>query len=193
VSSEPYCVVAADVKGDGLVDLISVNSYDSTCRQRIKIKMDFCLSKIQFRHMILIFNATKKLLSKKGWRWRYGLFMTVAFAALPLARAEDVSLNLLDGKALGLDSGVSFGVPWPQGAVGRGATFSLSAQGKDLPVQSWPLAYWPDGSIKWSGFATVVPAGLAGPVTLSTGFVRRRRCAEPSRTTVRRSLLIPAR
>ena len=80
-----------------------------------------------------------------------------------------MSLRLLDGKAPGLDSGVSFGVPWPQGVVGRDSTFSLSADGKPLPVQSWPLAYWPDGSMKWSGFATVVPAGLAGAVTLSTG------------------------
>jgi hypothetical protein len=66
-------------------------------------------------------------------------------------------------------TGVSWGVPWAQGAVARGAKFSVSAQGADLPVQSWPLAYWPDGSLKWSGFATVVPAGLAGPVTLSQG------------------------
>jgi hypothetical protein len=27
---------------------------------------------------------------------------------------DDVSLNLLDGKPLLLDSGVSFGVPWPR-------------------------------------------------------------------------------
>jgi hypothetical protein len=60
-------------------------------------------------------------------------------------------------------------VPWPQGAVARGAGFSLSAQGKDLPLQSWPLAYWPDGSIKWTGFASVLPAGFQGPVSLSTG------------------------
>jgi len=60
-------------------------------------------------------------------------------------------------------------VPWAEGAVARSATFSLSAEGKHLPVQSWPLAYWPDGSLKWSGLATVVPAGLAGPVTLSLG------------------------
>ena len=38
--------------------------------------------------------------------------------------------------------GVSWGVPWQQGAVGRNATFSLSAQGKELPVQTWP---WPTG------------------------------------------------
>src|SRR5208283_3651383 len=119
----------------------------------------------------------KKLLSKNGWGWprislrgwRFGLFMAVAFAAMPPANAADVSLNLLDGKAPALDSGVSFGVPWPQGAVGRDAAFSLSAQGTNLPVQTWPLATWPDGSLKWSGFATVVPAALTGPVTLATG------------------------
>ena len=64
-----------------------------------------------------------------------------------------VSLQLLDGKALSLDSGVSFGVPWPQGSVKRNETFALTANGKHLPVQSWPLAYWPDGSLKWSAHA----------------------------------------
>jgi hypothetical protein len=100
---------------------------------------------------------------------RHIVLLAFAFATLPLARAGDVSLHLLDGKPLALDSGVSFGVPWPRGAVAPGSTFSLAAQGAALPLQSWPLAYWPDGSIKWTGFATVVPAGMAGPVTLSTG------------------------
>src|SRR5678815_3920207 len=53
-----------------------------------------------------------------------------------------VSLQLLDGKAFSLDSGVSFGVPWSQSAVKRNETFALTANGKHLPVQSWPLAYW---------------------------------------------------
>jgi hypothetical protein len=131
--------------------------------------MDILLSKIQFQPINPDNNAMKKLLSKSGRLWRFEFFMAVGFAALPLARAADVSLNLLDGKPPGIDAGVSFGVPWPQRAVGRGAAFSLSAQGRNLPLQSWPLAYWPDGSVKWSGFATVVPAGLAGPVILSTG------------------------
>ena len=56
-----------------------------------------------------------------------------------------VSLQLLDGKPLGLDSGVSFGVPWPQGSVQRNETFALTSNGQQLPLQSWPLAYWPDG------------------------------------------------
>lgn len=63
--------------------------------------------------------------------------------------------------------GVSWGVPWPQGAVARSSTFNLTAQGAALPLQSWPLAYWPDGSLKWSGFATVVAAGITGPMALS--------------------------
>src|SRR5258708_38993464 len=100
-----------------------------------------------------------------------GLFRTLAaetapatnntIAADPLQRPGEVSLNLLDGKALGLDSGVSFGVPWQQGVIKRESTFSLNADGKHLPVQSWPLGYWPDGSLKWSGFASVAAAGLA--------------------------------
>ena len=81
----------------------------------------------------------------------------------------DVSVQLLDGKPLTLDSGVSFGVPWAQGSVKRDSTFRLSAEGKQVPIQSWPLAYWPDGSLKWSGFATVVPAGLSAPMNLSIG------------------------
>jgi hypothetical protein len=82
------------------------------------------------------------------------------------AVADGVALRLLDGEALRLDSGVSFGVPWPKGSVKRDATFALSAGDRQLPLQSWPLAYWPDGSLKWSGFATVVPAGLNAPFNL---------------------------
>ncbi len=52
----------------------------------------------------------------------------------------------------------------------RAATFNLTdAQGKALPLQSWPLAYWPDGSLKWSGLATIKPAGSLGELTLTTG------------------------
>ena len=117
------------------------------------------------------FRATKKLPSINIRLWRCGVFLALAVAspALPQARAGDVSLHLLDGKALDLASRVSFGVPWPEGTVARDAAFSLSAEGNPMPVQTWPLAYWPDGSLKWSGFATVVPAGLAASVTLSTG------------------------
>lgn len=76
-----------------------------------------------------------------------------------------VELRLLD-KAAGMAAGVSWGVPWPQGAVARGTSFQLISQQTSLPLQSWPLAYWPDGSMKWSGFATVAAAGMKGPMQI---------------------------
>ena len=30
---------------------------------------------------------------------------------------------------------------------------------QEIPVDTWPLAYWPDGSVKWSGVAGVISAG----------------------------------
>ncbi|MCX6955971.1 MAG: hypothetical protein NTV51_27850, partial [Verrucomicrobia bacterium] len=84
--------------------------------------------------------------------------------------AADVSVNWLDQTAPGLATGVSFGVPWPKGAVKKGDALSLkAADGKALPVQTWPLAYWPDGSVKWSGIATVAGADQAGPFKITSG------------------------
>jgi len=80
-----------------------------------------------------------------------------------------VALLLLGNQPPAMPTGISWGVPWAQGTVEPGSRFSLSAQGSNLPVQSWPLAFWPDGSIKWSGFATILPAGFQGPISLSTG------------------------
>jgi hypothetical protein len=86
-----------------------------------------------------------------------------------VASPGTVTLSWLGEQPPLVSAGVSWGVPWPQGIVKRGSSFRLSAPGTELPLQTWPLAHWPDGSIKWSGFATVVPATLAAPVTLSSG------------------------
>jgi hypothetical protein len=86
------------------------------------------------------------------------------------AAPEPVTLNWLDSAPPGVSQGVSWGVPWPQGAVTRATTFNLAdAQGKPLPLQTWPLASWPDGSLKWSGFATVGTPATTGPLKLSAG------------------------
>ncbi len=72
------------------------------------------------------------------------------------ADAAPVSLNWLDKTPPPTAIGVSWGVSWPKGNVTKTQTFALKdATGKALPLQEWPLAYWPDGSIKWTGFATV--------------------------------------
>jgi hypothetical protein len=88
-----------------------------------------------------------------------------AVASQP-ALAAEVAVDWVGKAAPAMPSGVSFGVPWPKGSTRPGQAFTLKgADGKALPLQSWPLAYWPDGSLKWSGFATV--AGAAGPYRLA--------------------------
>jgi len=85
-------------------------------------------------------------------------------------QAAPVSVHWLGGAAPLAETGVSWGVPWPRGAVRKDQSFTLtSAGGQALPLQTWPLAYWPDGSLKWSGLATVAGAGAAGPFRLAPG------------------------
>jgi hypothetical protein len=94
-------------------------------------------------------------------RSRSRTLSALAALLLPAAAwsANSVQIRWLDGAPPAAPTGVSWGVPWPQGAVPKGQTFVLTdAAGRALPLQTWPLAYWPDGSLKWSGFATV-----AGP------------------------------
>lgn len=91
-----------------------------------------------------------------------GLFSLCSAAIAP------VEITWLGGTAAPLGAGLSWGVPWPKGAVPKNQSFALAtAGGQALPLQTWPLAYWPDGSVKWTGCATVAPAAAAGPFALS--------------------------
>ncbi|KAF7761871.1 CAZyme family PL26 [Agaricus bisporus var. burnettii] len=56
-------------------------------------------------------------------------------------------------------SGTAFGIPWSQGEIDRTTPLKIRSSSTSLPLQSWPLAYWPDGTLKWSGHA--LPANLA--------------------------------
>ena len=38
-----------------------------------------------------------------------------------------------------------------------------------MPVQSWPLAFWPDGSVKWTGLAAVAPGPPGEVLTVEKG------------------------
>jgi hypothetical protein len=54
-------------------------------------------------------------------------------------------------------TGVSWGVPWKQGTLKREDSLSLeNDKGEKTPLQSWPMAFWPDGSVKWTGHAAVL-------------------------------------
>jgi hypothetical protein len=92
------------------------------------------------------------------------------FAAEPASpeQGRGVTLNWLDGTPPAIGANVTWGVPWPKGAVQPGTKLELTdAAGKRVDVQSWPLAYWPDGSLKWTGHAITAPAGLAGPFKMT--------------------------
>jgi len=94
----------------------------------------------------------------------------LAVLALPAMRAATapVELRWLEGAPAAAPTGVSWGVPWPRGAVPKGQAFALTtATGGVLPLQTWPLAYWPDGSLKWSGFATVAGPDTGGTLRLA--------------------------
>ncbi len=103
--------------------------------------------------------------------------LAAAFALLPFALMPSpasaapapVQLRWLEKPESPGAQSVSWGVPWPAGETPREAKFNLTdAAGKTFPLQTWPLAYWPDGSLKWSGFAAVVPdAAASGGLTLA--------------------------
>jgi hypothetical protein len=84
-----------------------------------------------------------------------------------LVRAEPVELHWLDG-APSSPQGASFGVPWAQGKVTKDATFETTAKGKQVPAQTWNLAYWPDGTVKWTGVALCGNAGI-DQLTIAAG------------------------
>lgn len=87
--------------------------------------------------------------------------LNIAFAAEP--KVQPVALSWLHAYSLPQTTGVSWGVPWPRGAVKKNQSFTLTdANGEALPLQTWPMAYWPDGSLKWSGFATVAGTERGG-------------------------------
>ncbi len=57
------------------------------------------------------------------------------------------------------DRPVSLGIPFLKGELEAGGRVTLSGGGADIPADCWPLAFWPDGSVKWAGVAAVIPAG----------------------------------
>ncbi len=67
-----------------------------------------------------------------------------------------IPLRWLDGNAPErLPAGTTWGAPLPRGAVASAADLRLqrSGEGDRVPAQFWPLATWPDGSVKWTGVA----------------------------------------
>lgn len=95
----------------------------------------------------------------------FSLFQISTFAQ----EIDPIKLSWLGGKAPTLSTGVSWGVPLPEGKIDPSSSYVLKTdQGQKLPIQSWPLAYWPDGSLKWVGLSTVVDGNARTSFELET-------------------------
>jgi hypothetical protein len=84
------------------------------------------------------------------------------------AGPDSVELRWLEG-APAESPGSTWGVPWGPGRFPADQQFQVTAaDGATVPVQTWPLAYWPDGSLKWTGHA-IGPAAVQETFTLQAG------------------------
>lgn len=84
--------------------------------------------------------------------------------------SETVKLRWLNSPAV-IPVGLTWGIPWKEGELSRDESLVLQRadNGEQLPVQSWPTAYWSDGSVKWSAHAAAVPNGADANYMLAKG------------------------
>jgi hypothetical protein len=81
-----------------------------------------------------------------------------------------VELVWLDGRAPRTSAGATLGVPWPRGKLAAGTALALrTTAGEAVPMQTWPLATWPDGSLKWTGHALPANAPSADGFLIAPG------------------------
>ncbi|HSH09933.1 MAG TPA: hypothetical protein VK995_06065, partial [Oceanipulchritudo sp.] len=80
------------------------------------------------------------------------------------------TLSWVDGSTPPAQPGVAFGVPWPRGKHPSGTRFTMrTASGKQIPLQTWTTATWPDGSLKWTGHSIAPDAPLADSYEILPG------------------------
>jgi hypothetical protein len=82
-----------------------------------------------------------------------------------------VGLRWLDGAPPpALPAGTTWGMPFPRGTVADVAELALTdGDGTPVPAQFWPLATWPDGSLKWAGAAVGATTAPASGYAVRTG------------------------
>lgn len=79
----------------------------------------------------------------------YSIFLLI-FVQFPLTGIEVRWI----GDIPEINTGAAFGVPFEKGKFFRNQSFTLiGANQKEEMTQHWPLAFWPDGSVKWLGVA----------------------------------------
>lgn len=88
-------------------------------------------------------------------------------AAAPI---DPNTLHWLEGGVPTVMPGTCWGMPWPRGRHGRETLFALrTGSGVAVPVQTRPLATWPDGSLKWTAHAIPADAPVAADYRIAPG------------------------
>lgn len=112
--------------------------------------------------------------TRREWLWAAGVAAGAtlfsdrlsAFARAqnaPVKPLEPVSVRWLDATPPSMLGTSTVGVPWPRGQVQAGQTFAVtSADGSPVVAESSPLAYWPDGSLKWTSHTLLTTESEAG-------------------------------
>ena len=92
-------------------------------------------------------------------------------AVMPKASKPGAApVRWIDGAGPPVPAGTTWGVAWAEGSHKADTAWALhAADGTPVPVQSWPLATWPDGSLKWSGHAIPADAPAFATGELSPG------------------------
>ncbi|TLM83524.1 Tat pathway signal sequence domain protein [Pseudarthrobacter sp. NamE5] len=68
---------------------------------------------------------------------------------------DSTLIRWIDGDApLEISGGTTWGMPFARGSVPAAEALAVTdSRGTTIPSQAWPLATWPDGSLKWAGIA----------------------------------------
>jgi hypothetical protein len=79
---------------------------------------------------------------------------------------NNISLKWLEQPNTGSLQGTTWGVPWPKGQIQKASSFEIQHNNQNIASQTWPLAYWPDGSIKWTAHAIGANTALTQAIQL---------------------------
>ena len=97
----------------------------------------------------------------EGW---FGFRTTLSRTRITNFRYECTPLHTADvplqwiGEKPAMDKAVSWGVPFGEGVLKADALLKLTTdKGQEVTIDSWPLAYWPDGSVKWCAVSGIIP------------------------------------
>lgn len=91
---------------------------------------------------------------------------------------EPVTLKWIGGKGSGV---TTFGVPFDKGEVMSDDFTLMTDKGIALPLDTWRLASWQDGSTKWQAFATLVPEGTDSVLLMKGSSARLTAIPEHSK------------